>query len=56
MPVKEIIPKEGATGWLDTWMLSAKAKHPNCAYAWYAYISSPKVQAHAGDRPTVRRR
>ena len=49
VPVKEIIPKEGATGWLDTWMLSAKAKHPNCAYAWYAYISSPKVQAHAGD-------
>jgi len=45
VPVKEIIPKEGATGWLDTWMLSAKAKHPNCAYAWYRYISSPKVQA-----------
>jgi len=45
VPVKEIIPKEGATGWLDTWMLSSKAKHPNCAYKWYAYISSPKVQA-----------
>jgi putative spermidine/putrescine transport system substrate-binding protein len=45
VPVKEIIPKEGATGWLDTWMLSAKAKHPNCAYSWYSYISSPKVQA-----------
>ena len=26
-------------------MLSAKAKHPNCAYKWYAYISTPKVQA-----------
>ena len=45
VPVKEIIPREGATDWLDTWMLSAKAKHPNCAYAWYSYISSPKVQA-----------
>jgi putative spermidine/putrescine transport system substrate-binding protein len=45
VPVKEIIPKEGATGWLDTWMLSAKAKHPNCAYKWYSYISGPKVQA-----------
>jgi len=45
VPVKELIPKEGATGWLDTWMLSAKAKHPNCAYKWYSYISSPKVQA-----------
>jgi putative spermidine/putrescine transport system substrate-binding protein len=45
VPVKEIIPKEGATGWLDTWMLSSKAKHPNCAYKWYGYISNPKVQA-----------
>jgi putative spermidine/putrescine transport system substrate-binding protein len=45
VPVKELIPKEGATGWLDTWMLSSKAKHPNCAYKWYQYISSPKVQA-----------
>jgi putative spermidine/putrescine transport system substrate-binding protein len=45
VPVRELIPKEGATGWLDTWMLSKKAKHPDCAYAWYGYISSPKVQA-----------
>jgi putative spermidine/putrescine transport system substrate-binding protein len=45
VPVKDLIPKEGATGWLDTWMLSAKAKHPNCAYQWMKYISTPKVQA-----------
>jgi putative spermidine/putrescine transport system substrate-binding protein len=45
VPVREVIPKEGATGWLDTWMLSAKAKHPECAYLWYAHISSPKMQA-----------
>ena len=44
-PVADTIPKEGATGWLDTWMLSAKAPHPNCAYKWLAYISTPKVQA-----------
>jgi putative spermidine/putrescine transport system substrate-binding protein len=44
-PVASVIPKEGATGWLDTWMVSAKAKHPNCAYKWLAYISTPKVQA-----------
>ena len=30
-PVKDLIPKEGATGWADTWMISSKAKHPNCA-------------------------
>ncbi len=38
-------PKEGVTGWLDTWMLSSKAQHPNCAYKWWQYISTPKVQA-----------
>jgi putative spermidine/putrescine transport system substrate-binding protein len=44
-PVKDLIPKEGATGWADTWMLSAKAKHPNCAYMWLKWVSTPKVQA-----------
>jgi putative spermidine/putrescine transport system substrate-binding protein len=45
VPVKDLVPREGATGWLDTWMLSAKAKHPNCAYSWLKWISTPKVQA-----------
>jgi putative spermidine/putrescine transport system substrate-binding protein len=45
VPVKDLIPKEGATGWADTWMLSAKAKHPNCSYMWLKWISTPKVQA-----------
>jgi putative spermidine/putrescine transport system substrate-binding protein len=45
VPVKDLIPKEGATGWADTWMLSAHAKHPNCAYKWLQWISTPKVQA-----------
>ena len=44
-PVKEIIPKEGATGWADTWMISSKAKHPNCAVMWIKWVSTPKVQA-----------
>jgi putative spermidine/putrescine transport system substrate-binding protein len=44
-PVKEIIPKEGATGWADTWMVSTKAKHPNCAVMWIKWVSTPKVQA-----------
>jgi putative spermidine/putrescine transport system substrate-binding protein len=26
-------------------MLAAKAPHPNCAYMWMKYISTPKVQA-----------
>ena len=45
VPVVGVIPKEGVTGWLDTWMLSSKAKHPNCAYKWMQYISTPKPQA-----------
>jgi putative spermidine/putrescine transport system substrate-binding protein len=45
VPVKEIIPREGATGWLDTWMLSKKAKHPECGYLWLQYISTAPVQA-----------
>jgi len=44
-PVKDLVPKEGATGWLDTWMVSAKTKYLDCAYKWLAWISTPKVQA-----------
>jgi putative spermidine/putrescine transport system substrate-binding protein len=44
-PVKAVVPTEGATGWSDTWMLSSKAKHPNCAYAWMNWIVSPKANA-----------
>jgi putative spermidine/putrescine transport system substrate-binding protein len=38
-------PKEGATGWSDTWMISSKAKHPNCMYKWMNYIISPAANA-----------
>ena len=44
-PIGATIPSEGATGWADTWMLAAKAPHPNCAYMWMRYISTPQVQA-----------
>jgi putative spermidine/putrescine transport system substrate-binding protein len=44
-PVKDTIPAEGATGWADTWMISSKAKHPNCAVQWIKWVSTPKVQA-----------
>jgi putative spermidine/putrescine transport system substrate-binding protein len=44
-PVKDLVPKEGATGWLDTWMVSAKTKNLDCAYKWLAWVSTPKVQA-----------
>jgi len=45
VPIASTIPKEGATGWADTWMLATNAPHPNCAYLWLKYISTPKAQA-----------
>lgn len=48
-PVKAIVPKEGSTGWSDTWMVAAKAKHPNCAYQWMNYIVSPKANAQVAE-------
>jgi putative spermidine/putrescine transport system substrate-binding protein len=39
------LPKEGATGWSDTWMISSQAKHPNCMYMWMNWIVSPKINA-----------
>ncbi len=45
--VKAILPKEGSTGWSDTWMISSKAKNPNCMYLWMNHIASPKANAQA---------
>jgi putative spermidine/putrescine transport system substrate-binding protein len=43
------LPKEGATGWSDTWMISNKAKHPNCMYMWMNWIVEPKVNAEVAE-------
>ncbi len=48
-PVASTIPKEGATGWADTWMLATKAPDVNCAYKWMAYMSTPQIQAEDAD-------
>ncbi|HEU5159675.1 MAG TPA: ABC transporter substrate-binding protein [Streptosporangiaceae bacterium] len=48
-PVEATLPKEGATGWSDTWMVAAKAQHPNCAYKWLDWIVSPKVNAQVAE-------
>ena len=49
MPVKAVKPKEGTTGWSDTWMIDAKAQHPNCMYLWMNYIISPEAQAKVAE-------
>jgi putative spermidine/putrescine transport system substrate-binding protein len=43
--VADTIPAQGATGWADSWLMAAKAPHPNCAYKWMQYVTTPKVQA-----------
>jgi putative spermidine/putrescine transport system substrate-binding protein len=43
-PVASTIPAEGSTGWADTTMLHADAKHPNCAYKWMEWSLKPEVQ------------
>jgi putative spermidine/putrescine transport system substrate-binding protein len=43
------LPKEGATGWSDTWMISSKAKHPNCMYEWMNFVISPKTNAQIAE-------
>jgi putative spermidine/putrescine transport system substrate-binding protein len=47
--VQSTVPKEGSTGWSDTWMVAAKAKHPNCMYKWMDWIASPKVNAQVAE-------
>ena len=44
-PVEMTKPKEGTTGWSDTWMIYSKAAHPNCMYLWMNYIISPQANA-----------
>jgi putative spermidine/putrescine transport system substrate-binding protein len=45
VPVADTLPQEGVTGWADSWMISAKTAHPNCAYMWINYVTAPAVQA-----------
>ena len=56
-PIDSTVPSEGATGWADTTMLHADAKHPVCAYKWMEWSLSLKVQgdlaAWFGSLPAV---
>jgi len=48
-PVEVALPEEGGTGWSDTWMLAADAKHPNCMYKWMNHIVSPEANAEVAE-------
>jgi putative spermidine/putrescine transport system substrate-binding protein len=56
-PIATVVPVEGATGWADSTMMHADAKHPNCAYMWLEHSLNPKLQgdlsAWFGSVPSV---
>jgi putative spermidine/putrescine transport system substrate-binding protein len=49
VPVDTVLPKEGSTGWSDTWMVSSAAKHPNCMFRWLDHVVSPGVNARVAE-------
>lgn len=48
-PIAATLPTEGATGWSDTWMVSAKSTHKTCAYKWLNHIVSPQANAQVAE-------
>jgi putative spermidine/putrescine transport system substrate-binding protein len=48
-PVAGIVPEEGVTGWVDSWLIGARAAHPNCMYEWLKWTSSPDVQKQVAE-------
>jgi putative spermidine/putrescine transport system substrate-binding protein len=55
-PIAGVLPDEGSTGWSDTWMVAAGAKHPNCMYMWMDHMMSAEANGMAtvwfGEAPT----
>jgi putative spermidine/putrescine transport system substrate-binding protein len=43
-PIGETIPKEGATGWADTWMVSRSSPNVDLAMKWIDYMIGPQGQ------------
>ena len=47
--VEAVLPEEGATGWADTWMMSANAAHPNCMLLWMQWMITPEAQQQVAE-------
>jgi putative spermidine/putrescine transport system substrate-binding protein len=47
--VTGVTPREGVTGWMDAWMIGARAEHPNCMYQWLNWMTSPDVQQQVAE-------
>lgn len=48
-PVAGAPTEEGVTGWLNSWMIGARAEHPNCMYQWLKWTASPDVQQQVAE-------
>ena len=44
VPVAEVIPEEGVTGWSDSWMITSGAQNVDLAYKWMDYMIGPDGQ------------
>ena len=44
VPVAEVNPSEGVTGWSDSWMLTTGTKNVDLAYKWMDYMIGPDGQ------------
>jgi putative spermidine/putrescine transport system substrate-binding protein len=42
-------PREGATGWSDTWMVEKDTANINCSYLWLNHVVSPEVNAQIAE-------
>ena len=47
--VKAVVPKEGSTGWSDTWMVAKATKNINCSYKWLDWIAGPVANAQVAE-------
>lgn len=45
--ITDVTPKEGRSGWSDSWMVVKGAGSNPCTYQWLNYVSSPEAQAIA---------
>ena len=43
-PIAATIPKEGTTGWSDSWMLLKGSQNQEIAYAWMNYMLTGSAQ------------
>lgn len=44
VPVQATVPVEGVTASVDSWMVLAGARHPNCMLRWIAWATSAAVE------------